>query len=358
MTAEVTGAYALGEIEILPSGVSRQFVRHHDLNTNSGIEHVVNRTKLINSSVWLENMCIDETCGLLVSRSGTRFSFIKPVAPYTKYDLMPMIFPKKINEGLETHEIYDYSKEDQMIYWKIMVIGLSETKKLVPEDVRVFAVQNSNSFLSNGGHRGARSIKLIHFRILGFPEDEVEPRGGYDAGGNPYPLGVEEHLFKELGVLRQGGGRITRKIEEKMRDRLGDQDGGYKIIQRTAPPLGYSVFFDLPKSGRVDDPQFIKKIQMVMEANYRSYGEMCKSGELDEILGKDNVIFPQPSFRMYAVLHDNFLEIATSPIVISHAGPIEAAGNVLDRRKDPNATEPPERINFQYELTSKIISRL
>ena len=78
--------------ELTPGRISIP-VSSHGINTHSELKDVVERTRLINSEEWLENIYENEACGSYISPTGTRFGFIRPVAPYADWDLMPMVFP-------------------------------------------------------------------------------------------------------------------------------------------------------------------------------------------------------------------------------------------------------------------------
>lgn len=308
-------------------------VASHGINTHSELKDVVERTNLINSEAWLENIYATETCGSYISPTGTRFGFVRPVAPYADWDLMPMVFPKKVESTLKTEEIYDYPIEDQLIYWRILTTGLQEAEKIMLSQEpqrphRVFATQNSNHFLSNEQFRGARSIHLIHARILGFYQDNITAAGELDQNGQPLPHGIPEHLWSEWGLVR---GAETRMIAAVKKYMSKDSLQYCKFAVRSSPPFGYSLIIPGPADGNYDSLAWLHQVQQITADHYQAYTLMCENGDLAQILGKENIKFPQPSFRFYASLQPHALELIHSPIVLSYAGPIEAAGIILHR---------------------------
>jgi len=322
----------LSVFELTPGRLSIP-VSSHGINTHSELKDVVVRTNLINSEAWLENICSTETCGVYVSPTGTRSGFVRPVAPYADWDLMPMVFPKKIKSTLETEEIYDYPSEDQLIYWRILTTGLVEAEKVMSAQeqgraYKVFATQNSNHFLSNEYHRGARSIHLIHARILGFYQDNITAAGESDTIGQPLAHGVPEHLWAEWGLVRQSETRIIAAIKKYMSKQTLNH---CEFAVREAPPFGYSLIISGPENGDYGNHEWLQKVQRITEEHYRAYMQLCDNGDLAQILSVENIKFPQPSFRFYASLQNNALELIHSPIVLSYAGPIEAAGIILHR---------------------------
>jgi len=321
--------------ELTPGRISIP-VSSHGINTHSELKDVVERTRLINSEEWLENIYENEACGSYISPTGTRFGFIRPVAPYADWDLMPMVFPKKVESTLKTEEIYDYSAVDQLIYWQILTTGLSEATKVMAQQEpqrphRVFATQNSNHFLSNENHRGARSIHLIHARILGFYLDNIVAAGETNANGQPLPFGIPEHLWQEWGLLRGAETRIVEGIKKRMNP---DFLRHCSFAVREAPPFGHSLIIAGPKNGDYSQFDWLQRVQLIAADHYQAYTKFCESGDLAKTLGADNIKFPQPSFRLYVSLQNNTLELIHSPIVLSHAGPIEAAGIILHRNEE------------------------
>jgi hypothetical protein len=326
----------LSVFELTPGRLSIP-VSSHGINTHSELKDVVVRTNLINSEAWLENICSTETCGVYVSPTGTRFGFVRPVAPYADWDLMPMVFPKKIESTLETEEIYDYPIEDQLIYWQILTTGLTEAEKVLSAQepkraYKVFATQNSNHFLSNENYRGARSIHLIHARILGFYQDNITAAGETTINGQSLGHGVPDHLWNEWGLVRQSETKIVAAIKKYMsKQSLNNCD----FAIREAPPFGHSLVIQGPEDGDISQLEWLQKVQRITADHYQAYMKMCEQGDLAEIIGAENIKFPQPSFRFYASMQNNTLELIHSPIVLSYAGPIEAAGIILHRDEQP-----------------------
>ncbi|MFZ5437703.1 MAG: hypothetical protein ACOZAK_01460 [Patescibacteria group bacterium] len=336
-------------------------VSDHGINTHSELKDVLERTRLINSEEWLEKVCAEETCGIYLSPTGTRFGFVRPVAPYADWDLMPMVFPKKIESTLETEEIYDYPVEDQLIYWRILTTGLDQAKKVMAEHEpqrphRVFATQNSNHFLSNEKHRGARSIHLIHARILGFYLDNITAAGEVDSNGQILQPGVPDHLWQEWGLMRKSETKIVAIVKKYMR---AESLQFCEFAIREAPPFGYSLIIPGPENIDYGQEAWLEKVQQVTADHYQAYSQISNNGELARILGAENIKFPQPSFRFYASLENNTLELIHSPIILSHAGPIEAAGIILHRNQ---AVLSPEKLAQKTEhedlFYQAIISKL
>jgi hypothetical protein len=252
-----------------------------------------------------------------------------------------------------TKTIFDFDPELQKEYFRQILATMHAMDQFsLPGEQKhqgmpsVIATENSIYTVSNFIHRTSRSIALPHahvFRASGWIATDEEPE-------LPEGLRLEQMITRPSRYL----GDFVQKLSSRMSEELGDLGEHIHVLQRGVEPYGHAITTPIRASWSLDEQA--GALTRIMASHQVAYAELAHSKVAHAKL-KDRSrarIIPQPSMRSYLYFDQGgFLTGVVSPVVVSGAGVLEAAGVHVHR--DP-AHENPYKNNEIERFREKVVS--
>ncbi len=268
-------------------------------------------------------------------------SVVIPTGPYSETDLLvvaagPTTFSQ---EKSQTESIYDYPESVQTTYWKTILTVLDSLEMQKKPGQIAVMTENAISEVSHSDKRTSRTIMLPHAHVFLFSPEEVQSS----------PLPQEwTHLHTEQRALNMWlQSPKFSAFETELTEAL-------KVL-----PASVSAKTDLPKGYeiRFSDDATPEEVALAMNINQRIYHKTADKMIRDLKVHTVQKLIPQASYRLY-LHHDteaNQYVFTVSPEFISHAGVLEAAGVVLERKLNaPEKASPEEKTRIRQIVLSAL----
>lgn len=320
----------------------------HNVNRDMSKSEVVNRLAHINSQSNLNNV-LDGPDTQYISRlsDGSLVSIVSPNSPYSEGAVMIIAATKGslVRKDMRTDFIYDYPDDVQNEYWKLILASMIATDKIIPKKERkkntVIAVENCISTISTLDHRTSRTMVLPHAQIIKLDAHRIEP-GSMKIDS----LEHEQTIFSRFDLLH--------KFVDGVNQKMLQQKNTKNISAYVQKPFGYFINTSISINEAIKHTDQIKNI---MRNHHQAYARMAQEAIDSLTIRNKKRIIPQPSYRLLLYFDKNSeLCIGISPEFLSHVGPLEAAGIILER--NPSFTRyynDKELLAYKEKLLKKII---
>lgn len=279
--------------------------------------------------------------------NGNFVSIVTPNSPYSEGAVMIMAATKESfeKEGLSTNFIYDYPDDVQNEYWKLILASMVATDKTIKAGERneniVLAVENCISTISTLDHRTSRTLMLPHTQIFKLDSRRIEP-----GSMRIKSLEHEQAILSRFNLL----GRFVNDINQEFLNKISAKNISCKIQE----PFGYIINTNIPFDQAMGNFGFIKEL---MQTHHQSYAKLAQKIISSLNIKNKNRIIPQPSYRIVIYFDKNGkLCIGISPEFLSHVGPLEALGIILERDPSyPKWLNDEELSSYRKTLLKEII---
>jgi hypothetical protein len=299
------------------------------VNSDVPREQTAERTARLNKSSFLEATFFDpnHASNLLNASSpdGSSLSLYDQSGKYGDFGLMVIAKgPRSFDEeDAITEVIYDYPSETQDAYWQFVLGSMTALRDNSPvEGMRVIASENCIREYS-GNHRTSRTIALPHIHVTGIVESNIQPE-------TVFVPSLHEPLSREQRLTQKFGKHVADKVQRRLPDEIQEQ---IQLSSRDVPPYGYSFVVGGSIEEMAKNPALFARI---MQTHHQAYASVARP--LEKLLRKKlpknegTTLIPSPSYRLYLEDSNNRMHVTISPEFLSHAGSMEAAGVLLDRR--------------------------
>lgn len=230
--------------------------------------------------------------------------------------------------------IHNQNSVAKTLYWSAVLKTLEHAAEEAVEsgDLVVF-VENTCSQVTNNKNRVPRSIGLVHGHITRFPRQLQEQ--------DYSPLVKHNFLVQEVAAWK----RIEESFLAKLNKHCRKSNVVFAKRKSTLPP-GYMANISDDSRVTLKTAQKVSRTLTDHHAAYRS-----SIGAVSDVF--NGQFKPQPSYRTYLEIVDGRVKLSISPILVSHAGSITAAGIFTNRIKDE--TYP---INRRRRKDSEFVKRV
>lgn len=266
----------------------------------------------------LENM-------LAFLQRGTVFSIELPYgyslkvmvsdAPYSDHNFMVAMVHEKDYINTDNNKaaiVHEAPNEISEIYWRccLQLMGYFYKNSNEFGIDEFFVIENTCSEVS-GKMRIPRSIKAIHAQVGAFARNtlaEVEPEKLYQDG-----LTDERDLWKSIGP------NFVKSINAHCPHQFELNTNNF--------PQGYNLSFEIDPNCNLDT--YAVKVNDVLREHHAAY-----ASAVNEFTQNIDNARPQPSYVTYITVRNGNLVITISPVIVSYAGGLDAAGIITARTPD------------------------
>jgi hypothetical protein len=269
-------------------------------------------------------------------------SIIVPTGPYGHVSFMTIATGENLtsNPNGQAETIYDYPETLQQKYWEAILLSLQtlHEQAIKTGDVAV-AVENCISHITNGTRRTSRTIKKPHAQALLVRVNDIQKeKWSIDH------LSREQRVFQRVNLMP-----LFKTNLQKVLDQFSC-DSYTSLALTNQPPIGYTFL--------IHDPHDHAHVATVLRANHTAYTDTARA--IVATLNQDNqdLLIPQPSYRLYMKFEAEYLRVSVSPESISYAGVMESAGIKLHRSQDyPNGRDHAEENRLKDQILNALTKR-
>ncbi len=293
----------------------------------------------------------------LMDRS--RVSVMKPTSRYGHLDTqVNASLPGFSGNGFKLDEngypipdmLADHTQDAQIAYVAASLALLKEGEGMTGKHEKVINMENVATALAP---YSSRSIGLIHKHHAIIDTTKINLKKIIVPGLDDEAAIMADQAFVDLGL-----NHLVRTLTTNL-EALKMPTNDFSVIKREIPPYGFSLVFDKNAPVTVDNltqlsnVMRIFKFRQAVQASYaatakrferiangsnileRRYGIVDPEDHTQKAIPHPNRVAMQPSHReLEDITPDGHYRLTLVPAIRSRGGPVESAGNVLNRTND------------------------
>jgi hypothetical protein len=283
------------------------------LTSHVDLAQVSQTSEMWNQKSHLEKF-IDRASLYSLSISDSRLHIMVSDTPYAQRHAMLLLEDDLMMNSLDWKHgciIHEQNEETRSLYFLSVLKTLEHFRRVEGSGSVVVFTENTTREVTHTGMRLPRSVRLIHGHVTSF-QLEAFNQYGYVPEVDVSGFSEEIENWEQIHPMFLSG------LNEYF-----PRSSGFIKREQVLPP-GY--FMDVHYTGATLENA--RDLANLLKTHHTAY---------THVVGHISSVKPQPSYRTYIeLLAKDVMRIGYSPILLSHAGSINAAGIFMNRVTDAN----------------------